>query len=45
MGEHGNVSNASAGFVGSNMASGIESNRKNTKRDTVPILSDVPVRI
>jgi hypothetical protein len=34
-GEHGNHTNASAGYVGTNVASGIESHWKYCKRDTV----------
>ncbi len=35
MGEFGNVSNASAGYVGTNMASGIEAYWRYIRRDTI----------
>ncbi len=35
MGEHGNYTNANAGYVGSNKSAGIESHWRYTKRDTI----------
>ena len=40
MGEHGNASDALAGYVGTNMASGIKANWRYTKRDTVGSAAD-----
>jgi hypothetical protein len=34
-GEHGNYTNATAGYVGNNLSSGIESNWRHMRRDVV----------